>query len=95
MSYTINTARSREVAERLRRVLPGGDTRSVTYYPPYPLTLVRGEGCRVWDADGNSFIDLLNNYTAVEAFATLPGRNGYQTSMRMMPTLTPRQQRGH
>jgi glutamate-1-semialdehyde 2,1-aminomutase len=61
----LETTRSREIADRLRRVLPGGDTRSVTYYPPYPLALVRGEGCRVVDADGNSFVDLLNNYTAL------------------------------
>src|SRR5574343_1360385 len=25
----------------------------------YPPVLVRGEGCRVWDADGNEFIDLI------------------------------------
>lgn len=65
MSYTIRSNKSRELAERLRRVLPGGDTRSVTYYAPYPLALERGEGCRVWDVDGNVFIDLLNNYTAL------------------------------
>jgi len=45
--------------------MPAGDTRSVTYYPPYPLALARGEGCYVWDLDGNRFIDLLNNYTAL------------------------------
>jgi glutamate-1-semialdehyde 2,1-aminomutase len=26
---------------------------------------VRGEGCHVWDVDGNRFIDLLNNYTSL------------------------------
>ena len=65
MSYRIDTTESRKLSERLRRVLPAGETRSVTYYPPYPLALARGTGCHVWDIDGNHFIDLLNNYTAL------------------------------
>lgn len=65
MNYRIETTNSRSLSERLRRVLPAGDTRSVTYYPPYPLALERGEGCQVWDVDGNRFIDLLNNYTSL------------------------------
>jgi glutamate-1-semialdehyde 2,1-aminomutase len=65
VDYRISTTESRKLSERLRRVLPAGDTRSVTYYPPYPLALARGEGCQVWDVDGNRFIDLLNNYTSL------------------------------
>jgi glutamate-1-semialdehyde 2,1-aminomutase len=65
VSYRIDTTESHRLSERLRRVLPAGDTRSVTYYPPYPLALERGDGCHVWDVDGNRFIDLLNNYTSL------------------------------
>ena len=65
MNYRIETTESRRLSERLRRVLPAGDTRTVTYYPPYPLALARGEGCHVWDIDGNVFVDLLNNYTSL------------------------------
>jgi glutamate-1-semialdehyde 2,1-aminomutase len=45
--------------------MPGGDTRSITFFEPFPLALARGEGCRIWDADGTEFIDALNNYTAL------------------------------
>jgi glutamate-1-semialdehyde 2,1-aminomutase len=45
--------------------MPAGDTRSVTYHPPYPLAIARGEGPTLWDVDGNRFIDLLNNYTSL------------------------------
>src|SRR5207248_8626352 len=31
----------------------------------YPLYIDRGEGCRVWDADGTERIDFLGNYTAM------------------------------
>jgi glutamate-1-semialdehyde 2,1-aminomutase len=65
VNYRIDTTESRKLSERLRRVLPAGDTRTVTYYPPYPLALARGEGCHVWDLDGNRFTDLLNNYTSL------------------------------
>jgi glutamate-1-semialdehyde 2,1-aminomutase len=65
VTFEIQTSRSSAIAERVQRVMPGGDTRSVTFYTPFPLALVRGEGHRVWDADGNEFIDVLNNYTAL------------------------------
>jgi glutamate-1-semialdehyde 2,1-aminomutase len=60
-----NTARSAELAERLRRVLPGGDTRTVTFYMPYPVALSHGMGATVYDVDGNAYVDLLNNYTSL------------------------------
>jgi glutamate-1-semialdehyde 2,1-aminomutase len=65
MAYGFDTDRSRELSERLQKSLPGGDTRSITYYAPYPLGMARGSGYRLWDVDGNEFVDLLNNYTAL------------------------------
>ena len=45
-------------------VMPGGNTRTVLFHTPFPLTMARGEGCRLWDADGHHYIDLLGEYTA-------------------------------
>ena len=45
--------------------MPGGDTRTIAFHAPYPLTIADGAGPRIWDADGNDYIDLLNNYTAL------------------------------
>jgi glutamate-1-semialdehyde aminotransferase len=56
--------KSRELFERLAKVMPGASTRTVTHYDPFPIALERGQGCRLWDVDGNEYIDLLNNYTA-------------------------------
>jgi glutamate-1-semialdehyde 2,1-aminomutase len=44
--------------------LPGGNTRSVLFHAPFPLLMARGEGCRLWDADGHRYVDLLCEYTA-------------------------------
>ena len=81
VNYRIETTESRRLSERLRRVLPAGDTRTVTYYPPYPLALARGEGCHVWDIDGNVFVDLLNNYTSLVHGHAHPAdrRGGHRT----------------
>ena len=59
--YGMRTERSREIVERLERSIPGGNTRSLAFFPPYPLVISSGSGCRIRDADGNEFIDLLNN----------------------------------
>ena len=44
--------------------MPGGNTRTVLFHTPFPLTMVRGESCRLWDADGHAYVDLLGEYTA-------------------------------
>ena len=45
-------------------VMPGGNTRTVLFHAPFPLSVVRGAGCRLWDADGHAYIDMLGEYTA-------------------------------
>ena len=45
-------------------VMPGGNTRTVLHYAPFPLAMARAEGCRMWDADGREYIDFLGEYTA-------------------------------
>lgn len=45
-------------------VMPGGNTRSVLHYSPFPLTMERGEGPWLWDVDGHRYADFLGEYTA-------------------------------
>src|ERR1700744_1106355 len=45
-------------------VMPGGNTRTVLHYAPFPLAMDRAEGCRMWDVDGREYIDFLGEYTA-------------------------------
>ncbi|HTR86491.1 MAG TPA: aminotransferase class III-fold pyridoxal phosphate-dependent enzyme [Reyranella sp.] len=44
--------------------MPGGNTRTTLHNNPFPLTVVKGAGCRLWDADGHEYIDVLGEYTA-------------------------------
>ena len=64
-TYRRTTPASRALHEKAVAVMPGGTTRTTTYFDPYPLYIERGEGCRVWDADGAERIDMLGNYTAM------------------------------
>ncbi len=52
-----------EYLQRLRRIMPWGNStcsKAAVWPPEEPAVLVRGRGCRVWDADGREFIDFKN-----------------------------------
>ncbi|MGH3137467.1 MAG: aspartate aminotransferase family protein [Gaiellaceae bacterium] len=59
------TVGSHELWERALGSLPGGNSRTTIFHDPYPVYLVRGEGCRVTDVDGVERIDFINNYTSL------------------------------
>jgi glutamate-1-semialdehyde 2,1-aminomutase len=44
--------------------MPGGNTRSAIHVDPFPLTITRGEGARLWDIDGHEYADFLSEFTA-------------------------------
>lgn len=64
-NYEQRTKRSRELHARGRRSLPRGETRSITFFAPYPTAVEEGHGFSVIDADGNEYLDVLNNYTSL------------------------------
>jgi glutamate-1-semialdehyde 2,1-aminomutase len=50
---------SAQMLERGRRSIAGGDSSTMRVLPYHlPLVADRGEGCRVWDIDGNEYLDL-------------------------------------
>jgi glutamate-1-semialdehyde 2,1-aminomutase len=61
----MKTARSERLFERARRHIPGGVNSPVRAFGAVggvPRFLVRGKGCRVWDADGNEYLDYLGSW---------------------------------
>lgn len=56
--YIERTPGSREMFERAKRVLPGGVSYTIRYFRPYPVFIQKAKGPRVWDVDGNEYIDL-------------------------------------
>ncbi|MEC8117188.1 MAG: aspartate aminotransferase family protein, partial [Pseudomonadota bacterium] len=57
----VNSARAYEDAQKS---MPGGNTRTVLFYPPFPLTLAGGDGCHVTDIDGHRYTDFVTEQTA-------------------------------
>ncbi len=62
--YLAANPQSRAADKSAERFLPGGNTRSVLYYDPFPLTLVAGEGAEVVDLDGHRYVDFVGEYSA-------------------------------
>src|SRR5918911_1896610 len=62
--YVERNPESRRLHEERARFMPGGNTRSVIHVDPFPLTIVRGDGARIVDADGHECLDFLGEYTA-------------------------------
>jgi len=46
------------------RHLPGGNTRTILHYEPFPLTMVAGEGAELVDLDGHRYVDFVGEYSA-------------------------------
>ena len=64
-TYKGKTPGSSGHQEKAARYLPGGDTRTATYFAPYPVYMERGRGCYLYDVDGNAYLDMLGNYTSL------------------------------
>jgi len=63
--YVAAHRKSESYFERGKAFLPGGIPRNVSYYSPFPIVIERGEGSRVFDVDGNEYIDFCNNFASL------------------------------
>jgi glutamate-1-semialdehyde 2,1-aminomutase len=63
--YTGKTGRSRALHEEALAVMPGGNSRTTTFFDPYPFYFQRGQGAHIWDADGIERVDFNGNYTSL------------------------------
>ncbi len=62
--YAAKRPKSAALHREAVKVLPGGNTRTVLAYAPFPTAMARGAGSRLWDVDGNIYLDLCGEYTA-------------------------------
>jgi len=63
--YLAKTSRSRSLHEEATAVMPGGNSRTTTFFDPYPFYIQRAQGAHVWDADGVDRLDFNGNYTSL------------------------------
>jgi glutamate-1-semialdehyde 2,1-aminomutase len=63
--YRSRTAASRRYFTEAREHMPGGDSRSTLFYRPYPAVMNRGDGCLLFDIDGNRLLDFTGNHSSL------------------------------
>ena len=63
-NYIGGNPNSKRLYETAKDVMPGANTRTVLHYQPFPVTIARGEGARIYDVDGHEYNDFLSEYTA-------------------------------
>ncbi|KAH8883210.1 PLP-dependent transferase [Thozetella sp. PMI_491] len=62
--FAARNPKSKELFEQALQSLPGGNTRTLLYTPPFPVSIQRGEAYKVFDEDGHEYNDLTGDLTA-------------------------------
>ena len=62
--YTKTNPKSLATHDQACHYLPGGNTRTVLHTTPFPLTIASGQDTHLTTLDGNTYIDILGEYTA-------------------------------
>lgn len=55
--YLSNTPKSRRLYNKAKRVLPAGVSYFLRYIEPYPFYTARAKGSKLYDVDGNQYVD--------------------------------------
>jgi glutamate-1-semialdehyde 2,1-aminomutase len=63
--YMKRTPGSRKLYERAAKVMPGGISHRARFIAPYPICMKNADGNKIWDVDGNEYIDLWMGHYAL------------------------------
>ena len=62
--YAAANPGSRAQYERARESMPGGNTRTGMFYPPFPLAIEKAAGATLTDVDGHTYTDFVGDFSA-------------------------------
>jgi len=63
--YLSKTPTSKALYERAKKVLPAGVSYGIRFFEPYPFYTARAKGCKLYDVDGNDYVDFWLGHTAL------------------------------
>jgi glutamate-1-semialdehyde 2,1-aminomutase len=63
--YVSKTPKSRALYERAKKVLPAGVSYGIRFFEPYPFYTAKARGSKLYDVDGNEYIDFWLGHTAL------------------------------
>jgi glutamate-1-semialdehyde 2,1-aminomutase len=55
--YIRKTLKSAKLWKQASKVMPGGVTANIKYFEPYPVFMKKARGSRLYDFDGNEYVD--------------------------------------
>jgi glutamate-1-semialdehyde 2,1-aminomutase len=81
--YRRETPGSAALMNRAAAVMPGGNSRTTSFHPPYPVVLERGDGPWLWDVDKHRYVDLFcNGLSLIHGNNYSPARDAIQSAMQ-------------
>jgi glutamate-1-semialdehyde 2,1-aminomutase len=80
--YRRATPTSAALMARAAACMPGGNTRTTSFHPPYPIVIERGAGPWLWDVDGRRYVDLFcNGLSLIHGNAYEPARGAIDATL--------------
>jgi glutamate-1-semialdehyde 2,1-aminomutase len=71
--YMERTPGSAKLYDRAAQVMPGGISHNPRYFAPYPLYIKKASGSKIWDVDGNEYVDLwMGHYAHILGYQPEP-----------------------
>jgi glutamate-1-semialdehyde 2,1-aminomutase len=81
--YRRGTAISAALMTRAAASMPGGNTRTTSFHPPYPVVFERGEGAWLWDVEEQRYVDLFcNGLSLIHGSNYPPVRDAIELALR-------------
>jgi glutamate-1-semialdehyde 2,1-aminomutase len=81
--YRRETPRSAAVMTQAAESMPGGNTRTTSFHPPYPVVMDRGDGPWLWDVDQRRYLDLFcNGLSLIHGNNYGPARQAIHTALQ-------------
>jgi len=63
--YVSKTSKSKALYERAKKVFPAGVSYGIRYFEPYPFYTAKAKGSKLYDVDGNEYVDFWLGHTAL------------------------------
>ncbi|GAB6063595.1 aspartate aminotransferase family protein [Deferrisoma palaeochoriense] len=80
--YRDLTPRSAALDRRARALMPGGISHNLRRFDPHPVYAARAEGARVFDPDGNAYLDLwMGHYAMILGHGFAPVRRAVEEAL--------------
>ena len=57
--YEKKCKKSKEMIEKAKEIIPGGVQHNLAFNYPFPLVFTKAEGAKLYDIDGNEYLDFL------------------------------------